>query len=109
MVKLVGFIRKRQDLTTEAFAAHWLGVHAAIARAFPGLRRYRINLIDRARYPEAAYDGFSELWFDSRAALDAAFAGPVGARIAADIPNFIGELARVVVDEHEVALPPGRD
>jgi len=34
--------------------------------------------------------------------LDAAFAGPVGQRIAADIPEFIGMLTLVVVQEHVV-------
>lgn len=107
MVKLVGFIKKRPKLTPAAFAAHWLGIHAAIARGFPGLRGYRINLVDRVEHHDAAYESFSELWFESREGLDAAFTGPVGAQIAADIPNFIGELVRVVVDEHEVALPGG--
>ncbi len=105
MVKLVGLIRKRDGMTDAAFAAHWLGTHTAIARRLPGLRRYTVNLMDRGRFPDAAYDGFSELWFDSQEALDAAFAGPVGAEITADIPEFIGRLVRVVVDEQEIALP----
>lgn len=100
MVKLVGLIQKRPDLTTEAFQTHWLTVHSKIARTFPGLRRYTVNFIDRSRYADSVYDGFSELWFDSPEALDAAFAGPVGARIAEDIPTFIGTLTRVVVAEH---------
>lgn len=100
MVKLVGLIQKRPDLSTEAFHAHWLGVHAEIARTLPGLRRYTVNFIDRAQHPDSAYDGFSELWFDSREVPDAAFAGPEGARITADILRFIGTLTRVVVDEH---------
>ena len=102
MVKLVGLIRKRSDLTTEAFRAHWLGTHATLAQGLPGLRRYRINFIDPDRFPGAGYDGFSELWFDSQEALDAAFAGPVGAAIEADIPRFMEVLVRTVVEEHEV-------
>ncbi|HEX3245186.1 MAG TPA: EthD family reductase [Chloroflexota bacterium] len=102
MVKLVGLIRKRNDLTTEQFRSHWLKVHAPLARQFPGLRRYAVNFIDREASPDAAYDGFSELWFDSAADLDAAFAGPIGAAIADDIPKFMEELVRVIVEEHSV-------
>ena len=102
MLKMVGLIRQRTDLSSEAFQAHWLGTHSAIARRLPGLRRYVVNFIDRADVPEAEYDGFSELWFDSRAAMDEAFKGPVGAEIEADIPRFIGSLTRVIIDEHEI-------
>lgn len=101
MVKLVGLIRKRQDLSFEAFRQHWLGTHAQLARQLPGLRRYRVNIIDRTPFPDSAYDGFSELWFDSQEALDRAFSAPTVDALAADIPRFIGELTRVVVEEHE--------
>lgn len=102
MVKLVGLIRKRADLSTDEFRVHWLEVHAKLASRLPGLRHYTINLIDREQYPDAVYDGFSELWFDTKEALDAAFAGPAGKAIGVDIPKFIGELVRVIVDEREI-------
>lgn len=102
MVKLVGLIRKRPDLSFEDFRRHWLGTHARLAKQLPGLRRYCINIIDRALNPASAYDGFSELWFDSQEALDMAFTAPHVDALAADIPRFIGELTRVVVEEHEI-------
>jgi uncharacterized protein (TIGR02118 family) len=102
MIKLVGLIRKRADLTTAQFRAHWLEVHAPLARQFPGLRRYAVNFIDRDATPNAAYDGFSELWFDSAAALDAALTSPIGEAIAQDIPKFMDELVRVIVEEHPI-------
>jgi uncharacterized protein (TIGR02118 family) len=102
MVKLVGLIRKRSDLTAEQFRAHWLEVHAPLARQFPGLRRYSVNFIDREATPTAAYDGFSELWFDTAEALNAALASPIGEAIAADIAEFMDELVRVIVEEHPI-------
>lgn len=66
MVKLVGLIRQRQDLSVSEFRDHWLETHAKLAAQLSGLRRYAIN--------------FEE-----------------------DIPKFIGQLVRVVVDEHEIA------
>lgn len=105
-MKLVGLIRKRAELSADEFAAHWLGTHAELARRLPGLRRYTVNIIDRERFPNAAYDGFSELWFDSAEALDAALSSSIGAEIAADIPKFMAELVRVIVDEHQIIEPP---
>ena len=102
MVKLVGLIRKRPDLSAEAFVRHWLDVHAKLAATLPGLRRYAVNVIDRGAYPAAAYDGFSERRFDSREALDEVLVSSAGAAIADDIPRFIGELTRVVVEEHVI-------
>ena len=102
MVKLVGLLRKREDLSTQEFQAYWLGTHTAIARRLPGLRRYSVNLIDREQFPESSYDGFSELWFDSLEAFHAAFASPEGQEVTRDIPKFIGQLTRVVVDEHAI-------
>jgi len=102
MVKLVGLIRKRADLTPDAFRSHWLETHTKLASRLPGLRRYTVNLIDREQFPNSAYDGFSELWFESRESLDEALSGPVASAITADIPLFIGELVRVVVDEREI-------
>ncbi len=107
MVKLVGMIRRRPDLPYEEFTDHWLRVHAKIAARLPGLRRYSINFIDRNRFPNSVYDGFSELWFDSQEALDAAFAGPIGEAIGADIPAFMSELVRVIVDERVILEPAG--
>lgn len=107
MVKLAGLIRKREDLSPGEFRAHWLGTHAALAARLPSLRRYTINVIDRQKYPDAVYDGFSELWFDSGEALVAAFSGPAGRAIEEDIPRFIGQLVRVVVEEREIIPQTG--
>ena len=100
MVKLVGLIRKRSGLTTEQFRAHWLDVHAPLARQFPGLRRYAVNFIDRDANPTAAYDGFSELWFDSEEALNAALKSPEGVTLMADLPNFVEKIEGLVVEDH---------
>ena len=107
MVKLVGMIRRRPDMPYDEFTDHWLRVHTKLAAQLPGLHRYAINFIDRRQFPNSVYDGFSELWFDSQEALDAAFAGPVGQAIAADIPAFMSELVRVTVDERVILAPTG--
>ncbi|NAT58719.1 EthD family reductase [Pseudomonas syringae pv. actinidifoliorum] len=105
--KRIGFLQKRKDLTPQQFAEHWRGVHAVLCQRIPGLKRYAINIIDREANPEVPYDGFSELWFDSREAHDAAFSGPEGVELLADIPNFVDKLCGVMVTEERFIWPAG--
>jgi uncharacterized protein (TIGR02118 family) len=103
--KRVGFLKKKAGMSDEEFLAHWRQTHAELCKRLPGLRRYAINFIDRRKYPEAAWDGFSELWFDSIEAHDAAFASPEGKTLLADAPNFADELYGVIVEERQFIWP----
>jgi uncharacterized protein (TIGR02118 family) len=102
MIKSISLLTRRPELSHDDFVKHWLEVHAPLARQFPGLRRYSVNFIDREATPNAVYDGFSELWFDSEDALNAALGSPIAEAIAADIPRFMDELVRVIVEEHPI-------
>jgi len=101
MVKLVGLLKKRPDMTTEQFIEHWTNVHAKIALEFPGLRKYVINIVDREQTPESSIDGFSELWFDDVEALKKAFDPETDLmkRIEADCRLFQGSLERLIIRE----------
>jgi uncharacterized protein (TIGR02118 family) len=103
--KRIGFLRRKESLTLEQFHAHWLGTHAELCKKLPGLRRYATNLIDREQYPNAGWDGFSELWFDSVAAHDDAFASPEGQVLLADAKNFADTLYGVMVVETQHIWP----
>ena len=98
--KRLGILRKKEGMPYDAFKQHWLQVHAALCVKLPGLRRYSVNFVDRSRFPHFAYDGFSELWFDSEDALLASFASPEGQTLLADLPNFAGDIFPIVAVEH---------
>ncbi len=98
--KRIGLIRKKPGLTQEEFLAHWLGVHVELGKRLPGLRRYVVNVIDRERFPSFGYDGFSEIWFDSEEALEAAYRSPQGIALLADLANFVDQIEPLVADEH---------
>ena len=51
---------------------------------------------------EAAVDGVSELWFDSQADFDAAYATDIGRAVAADSLAHVSGRVRVFVGEHEI-------
>ncbi len=86
-------------MSREEFARHWTTTHAALALRLPGLRGYRIDLIERWVDAEERWDGFGEVWFDSEEAMEDAFAS-LADEFAADRALFIAESFRVIVDEH---------
>jgi uncharacterized protein (TIGR02118 family) len=98
MIRRVALIRRKAGMTVEEFWAHYAGRHADIVRQMPGLRRLALS---RPVGPQAAaWDAVGELWFDSREALDRAFADPaIAAQLQADRPLFLGASETLVVEE----------
>jgi len=101
MFKAMILLKRRDDMSHAAFADWWLGEHATLARALPGLRRAIFNLVDGDG--SGPYDGVSELWFDSRAAFDAAYATEHGRAVAADSIARVSRRERLFVGEHVLA------
>ncbi len=89
MLKFVVVLYRRSDLTPEQFRRHLEDVHAPLAKALPGLRKYRQNhvLPDAARN-HPGWDAVIELYFDNRASMEAAWQSPQGAASDADLPLF---------------------
>ena len=68
------------ELDRERFHRWWLDEHVAYGKKLPNLRKYRVCLITGSTSHEGRepWDGVAELWFDDRAALDAARSSEVG-------------------------------
>ncbi|MCB2052076.1 MAG: EthD domain-containing protein [Novosphingobium sp.] len=91
MLIVLGFYRRRTDLTVAQYRAHWRDVHGPLIRRIADehgllLRYLQHHLTPDAGYPDQAgvhadvtggFDGFSEGWFADEAARDAFFALPV--------------------------------
>ena len=107
MLKLMVFIRKRGDLSEEAFERHLRDTHAPLVARLPGLRRLVLNRVlpDPTGAPPA-WDLVAEDWFDGPEAMQAALASPEGRAVQADAPNFLdtSKLQCLVVREDEVTL-----
>ena len=95
-MKAIILLTRREGDTPEEFRRWWLEEHAPLARQLPGLRKLVFNLADG----DAGYDGVSELWFDSQAAFDAAYASEIGQQVAADSLAHVGDRVRLLVAEH---------
>jgi len=84
----------------DAFERHYVGTHAPLVRALPGLRAYEYGraLTNFDGSPPDAYWVVS-LTFDDVAAMHASFASPAGQLTTADMPNFITGPMKSVVSE----------
>ncbi|MFM9915766.1 MAG: EthD family reductase [Rhizobacter sp.] len=96
MFKAIILLTRRADMSREDFADWWLKRHAPLARQLPGLRKLTFNLVNA----DAGIDGVSELWFDSHAAFESAYAGEMGKRVAADSMAHVARRERLFVAEH---------
>ena len=108
MIKSISLLTRKPELTHEQFMKHWVEIHAPLAHAVPGVRRYVQNHIrDERTRPdipttEVAVDGVAELWFDDQAALDAAARSPEMKALHDDGAKFIGRIRSYIIEEKTV-------
>ena len=96
MFKAIILLARREGATREGFREWWLGRHPELARDLPGLRGLRFNLVEG----DGAFDGVSELWFDSQQAFHEAYASEHGRRVAEDSLANASRRECLFVSEH---------
>jgi uncharacterized protein (TIGR02118 family) len=114
MIKVIGLLTRKPELTHEQFVKHWLDIHGPLAHAVPGVRRYVqshiIGTRTRPDIPETDVDvdGIAELWYDDEAAMaHAAAATSEMKRLTDDGALFIGRIKSYVIEEKQI-IPPQR-
>ena len=111
MIKMLGLLTRRPELTHAQFVKHWQQIHAPLAHAVPGIRRYvQSHIVGTRTRPdipetEVEVDGIAELWYDDEAALQRAAASPEMKRLTDDGALFIGRIKSYVIDEKQI-IPP---
>jgi uncharacterized protein (TIGR02118 family) len=90
MVKFVYVVRRRPDVSPEAFRKYWLEQHGPLVRKLAGALRAKKyvqshtldtpfnQITQQARGTQPAYDGLTELWWESFEDLIAASQTPEG-------------------------------
>lgn len=107
MIKRISLVRRREGMTHEEFAAHWMGPHAEIAKQLPGLRGLRFGVVSAWTPPEEAWDGVGEIWFDSIEDAQAAFASePSRSLLVEDRARCFSEVQNCFVEEYTAVPPP---
>jgi len=101
MVKRISLVWRRPELTRQAFRSIWLDEHATHAQRLTGLREYVIDFVHDA--PEGAPDAIATVRFDSREALDTAFALPdLKTDLIRSRDQFAAAVQLLFVDEYTV-------
>ena len=97
MFKVMGIIKRPQGMDFDSFKTWWLTEHAPKVQQWPGLVKYHINL---ATTPDQAFDGVAEVWFESRAAMEAVFSTPQGQRARASATAGALNIAILLTEEY---------
>ncbi|MGH9712768.1 MAG: EthD family reductase [Candidatus Acidiferrales bacterium] len=89
MIKFVVVLSKRKDMTRADFSSYLRTTHRDLAWKLPGLKQYAQNHVanDPKRQPPA-WDAVVELYWESREAMEAAWASPEGERATKDLEAF---------------------
>jgi len=114
MIKSTSLLTRKAGMTHEQFMTHWVDVHAPLAHAVPGLRRYvQSHIIEERKRPDipatdVEVDGIAELWYDDRDAMARALASPEAKALHADGALFIGRIKTFTVEEKVIIPAPVR-
>jgi uncharacterized protein (TIGR02118 family) len=105
VIKTLSLLTRKRGMTHQQFVTHWVEIHAPLARAVPGLRRYvQSHILEEPTRPdipttEIDVDGVAELWYEDLAALVRAHASPEAKALFADGALFIGRIKTFIVEE----------
>jgi uncharacterized protein (TIGR02118 family) len=113
MTKSISLLTRRAGMSHEQFVRHWVEIHAPLAHAAPGLRRYvQSHIIEERARPDipaidVEIDGIAELWYDDREAMRRALATPEARGLHADGALFIGRIKTCTVEERVITASGG--
>lgn len=107
MIKTIGFIKRRPELSHAQFIDHWTNVHAEMAKAFPQIHRYHLNYVreEPRRDGMPSWDirgeieGIAEIWYDDLQTWQAFRSSPEAIAWRADGAKFIGQVLVLRVEE----------
>jgi uncharacterized protein (TIGR02118 family) len=98
VLKVISLIKRRDDLPLDEFRAWILEDHAPKGRSLPGLREYRVSVVEHDD-PALPYHAVNELYFDDEEAFNAAFASEAGKAAGADVAAHASDRVRLVTRE----------
>jgi uncharacterized protein (TIGR02118 family) len=98
--KYTAGLKRRADLSREAFAYWWLERHVPYVKQFPAMRKYRVSLVESG--PETIVDGLAEVWFDDMATLWRVTASEVVKEAQQHSVAHTSDRIRLVVEEHRI-------
>lgn len=105
MVKMIGLLPRRADMTPDEFRKYWTTTHAEITARVPGLRSYVQNICLPDENGEPAYDGVALLAFDGPGEMQKALGTAEWEAVMDDVPKFVdGDRVVIMVAEENVVV-----
>jgi uncharacterized protein (TIGR02118 family) len=98
--KYTAGLKRRADMSREAFARWWLERHVSYVKQFPAMRKYRVSLVESG--PETVVDGLAEVWFDDMATLRRVIASEVVKEAQRHSVAHTSDRIRLIVEEHRI-------
>jgi uncharacterized protein (TIGR02118 family) len=98
MLKVISLLKRKEDMSLEAFRKWALEEHPPLGKKLPGIRHYRMSVILQDN-PDLPYHAVSEFWFDDDAARQAAFATPQGKAAAEDAAAHCSSRTHLLTEE----------
>jgi uncharacterized protein (TIGR02118 family) len=98
--KFAAGLKRRADMSREAFAHWWLERHVPYVKRFPAVRKYRVSLVESG--PETVVDGLAEVWFDDMATLKRVVASEVVKEAQQHSVAHTSDRIRLFLEEHRI-------
>jgi uncharacterized protein (TIGR02118 family) len=115
MLKSVGFLVRKESMSHEEFVEYYRNTHVPLGKQLPNLQRYTTAVPQtpvefqyrpagelRSQTADVSLppvDAVSELYFENRQDLQAAFESPAGRAVLNDEETFLKEVYYTLVEE----------
>jgi uncharacterized protein (TIGR02118 family) len=108
MVKVIGFVKKREDLTLQQFKDYWLNKHSKLEKEAienTPIKRIVASFVTEELIGTVPFDGMVELYFDSIEEMKAMWSGTQDETMQEDEKNFCDPDYRVfaLTEEYIIA------
>lgn len=108
MIKVIGLVRRKREMTRAEFKDYWLTQHVRLEKAglaSGAVRRIVANFTGEEMIGEAPFDGMVELYYDSVEEMRRSWSGGSDEVMKADEANFCDPDYRIffVTDEVDIA------
>jgi uncharacterized protein (TIGR02118 family) len=98
--KFAAGLKRRTDMSREAFGHWWLERHVPYVTQFPEVQQYRVSLVEVG--PETVVDGLAEVWFADMATLRRVTASEVVREAQRHSVAHTSDRIRLFLEEHHI-------
>ncbi len=114
MIKVVGFVKKRKDLTFQEFKDYWINNHSKLEKESVEknpVRKIVASFVTEEFVGKGPFDGMVELYFANKEDMQEQMSGPQPGIMKEDEKNFCDPDYRVfvVTEEYLMAVKTPRE